>query len=179
MSTPVSVPALDQAAAPVFRALDRDEIHDLLARNHVGRLAFARGNHVDLEPVHYVYDGGWIYGRTSPGAKLDATGEQWWPVAFEVDEIEGLFRWKSVVVHGGFYTILPQRGTGEQAQWEHAVAVLRRLVPEAFTDADPTPFRNVVFRIAVQEASGRAAESAPGDPPSAALSGTIREPAEP
>jgi nitroimidazol reductase NimA-like FMN-containing flavoprotein (pyridoxamine 5'-phosphate oxidase superfamily) len=147
---------------PAFRALERDEIHSVLARNHVGRMAFARGPRIDVEPIHYVYDGGWIYGRTSAGRKLAATAEEWWPVAFEVDEIDGLFSWRSVVVHGGFYTMRPDNGAWEREAWEEAVAVLRRLVPETFTDADPVPFRNVVFRIAVQEVSGRAA--VPGGP---------------
>ena len=70
----------------------------LLARNHVGRLAYAHHSHVQIEPLNYVYADGWLYGRTSPGAKLDATGESWWPVAFEVDEIDSLFSWRSVVV---------------------------------------------------------------------------------
>jgi uncharacterized protein len=92
-------------------------------------------------------------------------------VAFEVDEIHALFRWRSVVVHGGFYTMSPDHGEWEREQWEEAVRVLRRLVPETFTDADPTPFRNVVFRIAVQEVSGRAAE--PGARADAARTGPV------
>ncbi|HET6764289.1 MAG TPA: pyridoxamine 5'-phosphate oxidase family protein [Longimicrobiaceae bacterium] len=153
---------------PTFRALERDEIYQVLSRNHVGRMAFARGTRMDVEPVHYVYEGGWIYGRTSRGAKLEATEQEWWPVAFEVDEIHGLFRWRSVVVHGGFYTMSPDHGAWEREQWDAAVRVLRRLIPETFTDADPTPFRNVVFRIAVQEVSGRAAEPGTHAAPAAA-----------
>jgi hypothetical protein len=56
-------------------------------------------------------------------AKYATVGETWlgwWPVAFEVDEVEDLFR--------------------------------------------PVPFRDVVFRIAVQEATGREA-SVPERPP--------------
>ncbi|MDB4950269.1 MAG: hypothetical protein JWM27_2918 [Gemmatimonadetes bacterium] len=149
---------------PVFRALERAEVHAVLARNHVGRLAYGSGAHIDVEPVHYVYDGGWIYGRTSRGAKLEATGTHWSPVAFEVDEIEGLFDWRSAVVHGGFYTVSPDHGEWERQAWDDAVRVLRRLVPETFTDDDPTPFRNVVFRVAVQEVSGRAASTATATP---------------
>jgi uncharacterized protein len=147
--------------APRIRELGREEIDAILARNHVGRLAYAWQNHVDIEPLHYVYDGGWIYGRTSHGAKMEATGYAWSPVAFEVDEIEGLFRWRSVVVHGGFYT-LPQKGAEwEEAEWKRGVELLRKLIPATFTDDDPVAFRTVLFRIAVQEATGR--EATPGD----------------
>lgn len=145
---------------PRFRELTPEEIEAVLTRNHVGRLAYAWQNHVDIEPLHYVYDDGWIYGRTSHGGKLDRTGYTWAPVAFEVDEIEGMFRWRSVVVHGGFYTIPEDGAAWEQAEWKRGVELLRRLIPQTFTEADPVAFRTVLFRIAVQDATGR--EATPG-----------------
>lgn len=144
---------------PIFRSLSREEIHAILARNNVGRMAYARGHEIDIEPIHYVYSEGWLYGRTSRGTRLRKTGESWWPVAFEVDEVEALFEWCSVVVHGGFYTLSPNGATWERKEYERAVELLRTLVPETFTPADPTPFRNVVFRIAVQEVTGRCCTS--------------------
>ena len=146
--------------APRIRSLDRAEIDQILARNHVGRLAYAWKNHVDIEPLHYVYDGGWIYGRTSAGSKLEATGETWAPVAFEVDEVEGIFQWRSVVIHGGFYVLDEAGAEWEQAEWRRGVELLRRLIPETLSEGDPVAFRTVIFRIAVQEASGR--EASPG-----------------
>lgn len=131
----------------------------MLSRNHVGRMAYARGGHIDIEPVHYVYANGWLYGRTSPGRKLEMTGTDWWPVAFEVDEVEDLFRWRSVVVHGGFYTLDPAGSVWEREEAAKAITLLRTLIPETFTDADPVPFRRVLFRIAVQEVSGRTAST--------------------
>ena len=148
-------------SAPRIRELDRAEIDAILARNHVGRLAYTWQNHVDIEPIHYVYADGWIYGRTSHGTKLEATGYAWSPVAFEVDEIEELFRWRSVVVHGGFYTIPQEGAEWEQAEWRRGVELLRTLIPETFTAGDPVAFRTVLFRIAVQDATGR--EATPGD----------------
>jgi uncharacterized protein len=149
--------------APRIRSLDRAEIDQILARNYVGRLAYAWKNHVDIEPLHYVYDSGWIYGRTSAGTKLEATGETWAPVAFEVDEVEGIFQWRSVVIHGGFYVLDEAGAEWEQAEWRRGVELLRRLIPETLSENDPVAFRTVIFRIAVQEASGR--EATPGDAP--------------
>lgn len=146
--------------APVIRPLSTEEIHAILARNHVGRIAYGRGTRIDIEPIHYVYADGWLYGRTSHGSKLDTTGYAWWPVAFEVDEVEDLFHWRSVVVHGGFYTIPPEGADWERQEWSKGVELLRGLIPETFTEGDPVPHRNVVFRIAVQEATGR--EARPG-----------------
>ena len=147
---------------PRIRTLSREECDRILARNHVGRIAYARANQVDIEPLHYVFDGQWLYGRTSPGTKLQATGEQWWPVAFEVDEVEGLFQWRSVVVHGGFYGIPEDGAEWEQDVWEKGVRLLRTLIPETFTADDPAAHRTVLFRIALQEVSGREATPAGG-----------------
>jgi uncharacterized protein len=146
---------------PTIRQMPREEIHALLARNHVGRIAYARGNRIDIEPISYVYSDGWIYGRTSRGTRQRTTGEHWWPVAFEVDEVKDHFNWKSVVVHGGYYTLSPTGAAWERAERERAVEVLRTLIPETFTVNDPTPNRDLVFRIAVQEVSGRMSSTDP------------------
>jgi nitroimidazol reductase NimA-like FMN-containing flavoprotein (pyridoxamine 5'-phosphate oxidase superfamily) len=116
---------------------------------------------VDIEPLHYVYHDGWLYGRTSHGAKLDVTGTTWWPVAFEVDEVEELFRWRSVVVHGGFYTVADDGVESHAEEWRRGIELLRMLVPDTFAEGDPVGFRTVVFRMAVQEVTGR--EAVPGD----------------
>lgn len=143
---------------PRFRRLDPDEALALLQRNHVGRLAYARGGRVDIEPLHYVYDEGWLYGRTSEGTKIETTGKEWWPVAFEVDEIESMFEWRSVVVQGGFY-VLKQDDPRQEDLRTFAIERLRTLVPAALTDGDPTPDRTLVFRISVQDIEGREATS--------------------
>ena len=137
------------------RTLDGEACERILARNRVGRLAYAHRNQVDIEPLHYVYHKGWIYGRTSEGAKLRATGTDWWPVAFEVDEVEDVFRWRSVVVHGGFYVLDEWGPDWEAAEWRHGVELLRTIVPETMAPGDPVPHRRAVFRIALQEVTGR------------------------
>ena len=148
---------------PHLRPMTTDEIHEMLARNNVGRIAYAKGSSIDIEPIHYVYSDGWLYGRTSRGTRLRRTGETWWPVAFEIDEVEGLLDWRSVVIHGGFYTLSPTGSQWEREAYDHAIEVLRTLIPETFTPEDPTPFRTVIFRIAVQEVTGRAAISRSAD----------------
>jgi uncharacterized protein len=140
---------------PRFRDLEPHECEALLSRNHVGRLAFAQGNRVDIEPLHYVHHAGWLYGRTSHGAKLEVTGYEWWPVAFEVDEVEDVFRWRSVVVHGGFYVLDEHGPEWERSEWRRGVELLRELVPDTFAEGDPVPHRRVLFRISVQEINGR------------------------
>lgn len=150
-----------RAAAPPpprFWTLDREDCAALLARNSVGRLAYTHRQRVEIEPIHYVHDGEWLYGRTSLGTKLRALLRKPW-VALEVDEVDGPFDWQSVVVRGGFYALSAHGPKHVRVSHERGVALLRTLVPETFTDADPAPFRTIVFRIHVDEMTGRAAST--------------------
>jgi nitroimidazol reductase NimA-like FMN-containing flavoprotein (pyridoxamine 5'-phosphate oxidase superfamily) len=143
---------------PRFRDLDPAECNALLARHNVGRLAYSRKDRVDIEPIHYVFEDGWLYGRTQPGNKLDVITHNRW-VAFEVDEIDALFDWRSVVVKGGFYLLRADGSASEKETYDKGVAILRRLVPATMTAADPLPDRTVVFRIHIDELSGREART--------------------
>lgn len=148
---------LDRAAVE-FRDLTGEEIDAILTRNNVGRLAFAFHDRVDIQPIHYVYADGWLYGRTSEGEKTGTLQHNQW-VAFEVDEIEDVFTWRSVVVHATFTMIDPEESEAAAAIWEKAAKKISRLVPKAFTDEDPVPFRDVLFRMYVNNVRGREARS--------------------
>ena len=124
-----------------------------MTRNHVGRIAFSYHDHVDIEPIHYVYADGWIYGRTASGSKLRTLAHNRW-LAFETDEVEATFVWRSVVIKGALYLL---DATSPNGGYDMAVAKIRELSPSALTPADPTPARNVVFRIHVDQMTGRMA----------------------
>lgn len=161
--SPVGTPAPygDPAApAPRFRALSTAECVSLLKGQQVGRLAYVHHGQVGIVPIHYAYADGWLYGRTAAGAKIAALRHHPW-VAFEVDEIAGTFEWRSVVVRGAFYLIARDGPGGDRQRWGRAVELLRRLVPATFAPGDPTPGRDLVFRIHVGELTGRAATTHP------------------
>lgn len=140
---------------PVFRDLSADEIEQLLASQRYGRIAFTFRDRVDIEPIHYVHENGWLFCRSGPGSKITTLRHNPW-VAFEVDDVRGLFDWRSVVIKG---TVYFQDTLQSRAR---TLAALRRLVPEAMTASDPTPDRSVVFGIHIDFIRGRAAEPAPG-----------------
>jgi uncharacterized protein len=144
---------------PVFRTLSADECRTLLTRHQVGRLAYAYKQRVDIEPLHFALDGDWIYLRTQAGTKLSMLERQPW-VAFEVDEVHGLFEWASVVIHGSIHQLAATTGHSDAAVWDHAVRVFRRVVPDAFTAADPTPDRTVLLRVHIDHCEGRSASPA-------------------
>ena len=146
------------AGAPSFRELDPVECEAVLAAHHVGRIAYSYRDKVDIEPIHYVWSEGWLYGRTGEGTKLSTLAHNRW-IAFEVDEVNALFDWRSVVVKGAMYVLDPD-GEGPQGdEWRQAVQLLRRIMPEAFTEGDPTPDRSIVFRVHADHITGRAASS--------------------
>lgn len=141
-----------------YRTLERAEIDELLERHNVGRIAYTFRDRVDVEPINYVYRDGWIYLRTGPGSKLTTLARHPW-VAFEVDEVDGPFDWRSAVVHSTVYELTPG-GTEVQARlYDESVELLRELIPETFTEEDPVPQRNVILRMKVDEVSGRASST--------------------
>lgn len=154
---PLGAPRPARTRAPRMVTLSHAQCTQLLGRNHVGRLAYTFRDAVDIVPLHYAYADGWIYARTSPGQKLAKLRHHRW-VAFEVDEIYGMFDWTSIVVHGALYLLDPHSVVTET--WENAVTILQRKFPDAFTDRDAVPFRTVVFRIHVDAVSGRRATPA-------------------
>ncbi|HEY0776520.1 MAG TPA: pyridoxamine 5'-phosphate oxidase family protein [Gemmatirosa sp.] len=153
---PESRPGPDR---PVFRTLGAAEMGALLARNHVGRIAYSFHDDVDIEPIHYVYADGVLYARTSPGHMLHTREHRRW-VAFEVDEVDGLLDWRSVVVHGSVYRVTPGTTADDRDTYARTLARLRELVPALFRADDPTPDRTVLIRVHVDRMTGRAARSA-------------------
>lgn len=145
---------------PEFSILTPDDSAAVLARNHVGRLAFWNGKTVDIEPLGYVADGHWLFMRSAPGTKLSVIAHHPY-VAFEVDEIDGPFDWRSVVAHGTIY-LLPADGAPiTQKQLHQAVEAIRTAMPAAFTPADPVPERQIVYGLHVDRLDGRMAQSRP------------------
>ena len=143
---------------PSFRDLQPEEIAEMLSSHKFGRLAFAFHDRVDIEPIHFVYELDWIYGRTTPGTKLTVLAHHPW-VAFEIDDVDGPFDWRSVVVKGTVYFVEADGTTALDETYRHTVGMIRRHTPEAFTDRDPVPARTVLFRLHIDEVHGRAAET--------------------
>ncbi len=141
---------------PTIHPLDRREVEALLARNHVGRIAYSFHDRVDIEPIHYVFDEGVLCLRTSPGSKLTTVEHNPW-VAFEVDEVDALFEWRSVVAHGTLYLVEDGAEAIAHATYQRTLERLRTLIPETFAAGDPVPYRHGLYRLHLTEATGRVA----------------------
>jgi uncharacterized protein len=146
-----------RAGDVVFREMSREEIELMLLRNKVGRLAFSFHDRVDIQPIHYVYERGWLYGRTSEGDKILSLSHNQW-IAFEVDEVADVFDWRSIVIHGSFWILHPRGSPRAEELWAKAAELVSRIVPGALTEHDPVGFRQTLFRIAVADVRGREAK---------------------
>jgi nitroimidazol reductase NimA-like FMN-containing flavoprotein (pyridoxamine 5'-phosphate oxidase superfamily) len=141
-----------------IRELTDDESRELLAGNHVGRIAFSFHDRVDIRPIHYVYSDNWIFGRTSPSDKLVTLKHNQW-VAFEVDEVSGPFDWNSVVAHGSFYRLSDDVPPDQVELREEALRLIRSFSPATLRETDPVPERTELFGIAIDRITGRTAST--------------------
>lgn len=139
---------------PRVSEMTPDACQELLKRHSVGRMAYCLHDRVDIAPIHYVYSDGWLFARTSHGHKMDALAHAPW-AAFEVDEIDDVFDWRSVVVHGTVHTMERQGSPIDAEHWVRGVELLREIVPETGTDDDPVPYRELVFGVYVDTVTGR------------------------
>lgn len=146
------------AGLPTFDTLSHEEAEAILARHHIGRLAFSFRDRVDIQPISYVYDAGAIICRTGPGAKLTTLERSPW-IAFQVDEVDGPFDWRSVVAFGTVYPLDAEGGARAQDTYARSLALFRTIAPDALAEGDPAPFRTVLLRIHVHEIHGRSARS--------------------
>ena len=149
---------MNGVAIPEFRDLSKSETEALIRRNHVGRLAFAFRNSVDIRPIHYAWRKGWLFGRTSPGDKLITLRHNQW-VAFEVDEISGPLDWSSAVVRGTFYRLAPEGTVHDLRLYRRAVRAVREINPQALKKDDPLAFRSEFFGITIDSATGRSSST--------------------
>jgi nitroimidazol reductase NimA-like FMN-containing flavoprotein (pyridoxamine 5'-phosphate oxidase superfamily) len=141
----------------MIRALAGEEIERVLKAEAVGRIGCHVGDETYVVPVSYVYQDVCIYAHSAPGQKIEMMRQN--PrVCFEVDHVEDLANWTSVICWGTYREL-----SGEEA--ERALARLRKRLTEvlprvidhgrlAAEEADGSE-KPVVFCINVAEASGR------------------------
>lgn len=137
--------------------LDRDQIDRVLHACVVGRIGVHARDRTYIVPVSYVYDGDSIYGHSADGLKvrmMRASPE----VCFEVDDIEDMGSWQSVIAWG----------TYEELKGEVAVAAINllrsRLAPLTASETAGPAARGkghpgngieVAYRIRLTERTGR------------------------
>jgi nitroimidazol reductase NimA-like FMN-containing flavoprotein (pyridoxamine 5'-phosphate oxidase superfamily) len=143
--------------------LSEAQIDRLLRTESVGRIACHAEGRTYVVPITFVYDGTAIYGHTGEGMKVRMMRLNS-DVCFEVDRMENLANWQSVIAWGRFEEL---RGTAAA----HAMGLLmdrllpllssetatpsHGLDPSAVHRADVAGRSPVVYRITITEKTGR------------------------
>jgi uncharacterized protein len=142
--------------------LNHEDMEELLRSSVVGRIGCHADGRTYVVPISYAYDEGAVIGHTASGLKLRMMREN--PnVCFEVDRMDDLGNWRSVIAWGRFEEL-----SGSDA--DHALAqLLARLLPIAVTSETSHPPKDlthqhrahseglpaVVYRIRLTEMTGR------------------------
>jgi len=140
------------------RELDSAGMIELLGRHHVGRMAFSLHDRLSIVLVNFVYSEGWIYARMEAGAELITVLHNKW-VAFEADEVDGVYDWRTVTVNGSVQFLSDGPTANASRDFETAARLIQSVVPTALTRADPMPSRVQLFRIHVDHLRGMEAHS--------------------
>ena len=145
----------------MFGKLENDQVEKVIADNFIGRLGCHADGKTYVVPISYAYDDGFIYARTFEGLKISMMRKN--PnVCFQIDEMENMANWKSVVAWGVFEEL-----TGEEERNEGLQKLIERILPDISSDTvklspqwpfpteDYTKIEGIVFRIRLTEKSGR------------------------
>lgn len=85
--------------------LDGLQIEDLLMSLPVGRIGCHAEGITYIVPINYVYENDTIYAHSKKGMKMDIMRKN--PdVCFQVDAIDDLLNWESVIAWGKFEEII-------------------------------------------------------------------------
>jgi nitroimidazol reductase NimA-like FMN-containing flavoprotein (pyridoxamine 5'-phosphate oxidase superfamily) len=144
--------------------LSQIEIEELLHKQIVGRIGCHDKNLVYIVPMSYAYDGENIYCHTYNGKKLEMMRKN--PkVCFQVDEMNNMADWKSVLAWGEFEELNDQkeRNTGLRILLKRSLPIISSITTHLgeawpFSVDDPNGLDNipgVVFRIFLKEKTGR------------------------
>jgi nitroimidazol reductase NimA-like FMN-containing flavoprotein (pyridoxamine 5'-phosphate oxidase superfamily) len=145
----------------MFGKLGKAQIEKVITDNIVGRLGCHADGKTYVVPISYAYDGRFIYARTFEGLKISMMRKN--PdVCFQIDEMENMANWRSVVAWGTFEEL-----TGEEERNAGLQKLIARILPEIssetvklspqwpFPTEDYTKIEGIVFRIRLTEKSGR------------------------
>lgn len=141
------------------------EVERLLSKEVVGRIGCSDGQRVYVVPISYAYDGTYIYCHTHEGLKVEIMRKN--PtVCFEVDHLQNMANWQSVVAHGMFEELTDQALRSDALQQLHG-RVLPLVSSETthlsrdwpFAPSELNKITGVTFRIRLEEKTGRFEES--------------------
>lgn len=140
-----------------IKNLDSSECLHLLERTRSGHLACHGNNDLYLVPITCCFEeDGSIYSHSRPGKKIDMMRKNS-RVCVQMEEVEGFFKWKSVIVWGQF----------EELKGSEAAIAMRRLI-QRIAEKESNKRRSdleidlavliesaIIYRIKIEKSTGR------------------------
>jgi nitroimidazol reductase NimA-like FMN-containing flavoprotein (pyridoxamine 5'-phosphate oxidase superfamily) len=140
--------------------LTKGQCQRVLIAGMIGRIGCHSAGKTYVIPITYVFDGGYIYAHSKDGLKIQMMRLS--PdVCFQVDQVDNLCNWRSVVIWGKFEELTT---TEEQ---ESALKILINGLeafhtgdsvkpPKITSDINPRKEKKpVIYRISIDEITGR------------------------
>jgi len=146
----------------MFAALSNKQMIEVISNSIVGRLGCHADGKTYVVPISYAYHDDYIYFRTFDGMKISMMRKN--PdVCFQVDRMDDMADWQSVIVWGIFEEI-----TDATERKKGLEILLNRTLPKVvsetvkFTSEWPFPptddlnkIDGIIFRIHITEMTGR------------------------
>lgn len=142
--------------------LNDRQIQALLTRQITGRIGCHYRGTTYIVPINYVYKDGIIYAHSAPGKKIMMMRSN--PnVCLEVEEMESIFRWQTVIAWGKFVEI-----TDEDEKQRAKQGLIHRLMPLASQPVNhpwhgitadegqiDVTIHPIIYKIVISKATGR------------------------
>ena len=136
--------------------LSKREIIALLESQFIGRIGCHVNGETYIVPVNYVYQNNAIYVQSGEGKKIEMLRANS-RVCFQVDEIDSMFKWKSVILWGNFEEL------NDVERQQVMQGLILRIMPNT-NEAGRNPAHAInpqlrdsliVFRINIEHGTGR------------------------
>lgn len=142
-------------------SLNDVQIEQFLRSQFVGRIGCYAHHKTYVVPITYVFEDNFIYAHTKKGMKTE-----WMElnprVCFEVDQIDNLTTWRSVILWGTYEPLTGKEAEGVLQMLVNRimpVAASETSLPRHSLDRPHAPIspdlEMVIFRIRIEERSGR------------------------
>lgn len=141
--------------------LSEGQIEYVLRHKLLGHLGCFADNTCYVVPLCYAYDGQCIYGRTYEGLKMEMMRKNR-NVCFQVENIENMARWQSVICWGEFEELKDSDGRNKaigilQNRIEAVVEsdTLRQSAQWPFSIDDSKDIKGILFCIHIHTKTGK------------------------
>lgn len=141
--------------------LNTKQIEHVLHSLIIGRIGCHADNMTYVVPVTYAYDGTYVYGHTKEGMKIDMMRKN--PmVCFEVDVIDTMSNWRSVIAWGKFEELKTpvERKNAMNILMDKVMPLMTgaTTLSHSMSDSHQNPIeymKGVVYRIELTHKTGR------------------------